>query len=380
MFQKKDFINLATVRHEDCVSIYIPTHRAGQETWNGKDAIKLKNKITQLKFALLEKDYNTPTINEFVAPLEKLQKDQEFWQHQSDGLAIFRTPEQLSYYHIPIRFKERFFLNNRFYLKPLIPLIKGQNRFFVLTLSQNDIQFFECTQHSIVNVNIDDLVPNSIEEVIGTETYPNELQFRTLGGGRAMYHGQGGTNSRKETDMKRFFRLINDGLMQMLHDENVPLILAGVDYLMPMFREVCAYRYLMMDRHISGNMENQDMAWIHEQAWELMEGFFNQKKEAALEHYVDMVGSTKATDSLDTIVRAAYSGRIEALYLREGVDYWGYFDKENQTVEIHNHKKKGDGCLLNMAAIQSTLHGSKVYLLDKEEMPIQQEACAVLRY
>src|SRR3954453_11543755 len=93
---------LSTIRREDLedllqspgrprVSIYMPTFRAGVETQ--QNPIRLKNLLRSVQQKLEESGMESTDAAELMTPVRELVDDQAFWQTQSDGLAIFFSPE-----------------------------------------------------------------------------------------------------------------------------------------------------------------------------------------------------------------------------------------------------------------------------------------------
>lgn len=109
--------------------------------------------------------------------------DRPFWQHGSDGLAVFLARDLFRSYRLPIRFDELVAVSNRFHTKPLLPLLTGDGRFYVLALSQNDVRLFLCTKYSVSEVNLEG-VPRSLEEALRYDEAgrPLQLQAHTVGG------------------------------------------------------------------------------------------------------------------------------------------------------------------------------------------------------
>jgi hypothetical protein len=56
MITKKELLQLSGAHDSFCISIYIPTHRAGKETLNGMDARNLKNQLKGVNQKLGEMD------------------------------------------------------------------------------------------------------------------------------------------------------------------------------------------------------------------------------------------------------------------------------------------------------------------------------------
>ncbi len=144
-----------------CVSIYMPIHPAGPEV--RQDPIRFKNLIkeaeAQLIDAGLEPQEATALLqNAGLEPQEAtalLQKaieldTQEFWEQMGDlGLAIFVSQDFFRYYTLPLNFQELVVVTDRFHVKPLLPILNGNGRFYLLALSQQDVRFFEGTHYTI---------------------------------------------------------------------------------------------------------------------------------------------------------------------------------------------------------------------------------------
>ena len=56
----------------------------------------------------------------------------------------------------------------------------------------------------------------------------------SLGKQAAVFHGQGGHNETHKDDLLQYFRLVDASLETVLRESQAPLLLAGVDYLLPL--------------------------------------------------------------------------------------------------------------------------------------------------
>jgi hypothetical protein len=86
----------------------------------------------------------------------------------------------------------------------------------------------------------------------------------------AMFHGHGVGKDDAKDNILRFFHLLDQGLYALLGKESAPLVLAGVDYLFPIYREANSYPHLM-ERGIAGNPEGLKGEELHEQGWRIVE-------------------------------------------------------------------------------------------------------------
>ena len=93
-----------------------------------------------------------------LEPASKFLQDSNFWQHQSDGLAIFISSNRVHRYRLPLNFEEFVTVINHFHIKPLLPLFTGDGQFYILALSQNYIRLLNGTRYSVSEVDIRQVV------------------------------------------------------------------------------------------------------------------------------------------------------------------------------------------------------------------------------
>src|SRR6478736_6982531 len=94
---REDFERLAGIKSQNCISIFIPTHRKGMEVNEGLDWLQFKNQLTEVRDKLLEKNYQEKYVTELLAPAFNLLNDTSFWHLQDNGLAVFMNDENISY-------------------------------------------------------------------------------------------------------------------------------------------------------------------------------------------------------------------------------------------------------------------------------------------
>lgn len=82
-----DELNELTKHHDQpCVSIFLPTERKGPDVLKGR--VRLKNLLSKAEHQLNEQGLAEGNIKRMLAPAWQHVEDEQFWQHQSDGLAL----------------------------------------------------------------------------------------------------------------------------------------------------------------------------------------------------------------------------------------------------------------------------------------------------
>ncbi|GCE24428.1 baeRF7 domain-containing protein [Dictyobacter kobayashii] len=371
--------------YDPCISLFLPIEQVGPEAQ--QNPIRLRNQLREIERQLKQNAGFATKKDELLQPLLNLPDDESLWQEKCQGLAIFRNLEQFHCYHLPERVKEQLVISSHFYLKPLLSLLANDGRFYLLALSQKEIRLLEGTRYTMQEVLLPEKVPERLAATLQYAQSEKELQYHSTGsgalvekGGRhaLVFHGKGENDEAKE-HLTRYFQKINHGLRELLHDETVPLMLAGVEYLTAMYREVNTYPHLL-ESTLTGNPDDLSIQVLHQKAWPLVEPSLSQAQHEALAQYQEYAGTEQASNNISLIVLAAHEGRIATLFIARDREQWGRFDPLTEALEVHESAMPGDDDLLERAATQTILHGGAVYVLDQTDVIDNQLAAAVFRY
>lgn len=375
--------------HSPCVSLYMPMQKAGPEI--RQNPIRFKNLIREAEERLDAMGIrHTEAIN-FLQPAMELDTT-DFWEHQDRGLAIFISSQVFRYYHLPMECQELVVVSDRFHLKPLLHLTNNDGKFYVLALSQKDAKFFEGTRSGLNEVEVENM-PKSIDEALLYDETAKEGQFRiaTPKGSTSnpftrsqpgAFHGQGSPDRDQHQEaILQYFHAIDAALHEKLRNRKAPLILAGVEYLHPIYREANSYPHLL-EEGITRRPELFQAEELHAEAWPIVEPLFQQSQQDAMELYQQLAGEDtgKASSDLKEIISAAYYQRIDSLFVPVGQQIWGEFDSDSMAVDLHPEPQPNDEDMLDFAAIHTLLNGGTVYVVKPEQMPNDASAAAIFRY
>jgi hypothetical protein len=378
---KEDLKILSEITSDVCISFFLPTHRTGNET--EQDPIRFKNLLREVEKRLLEKGIRRPDVENILKPAENLLQKSGFWSHQSDGLAVYISPERFQTYRLPISLDELIVISNGFHLKPLLPFFARDGHFYILALSQNQVRLLEGTRHTVDEVNVEEVIP-SMAEAMQFERYYNDVQFRTGsspsqgGESTGMFHGHDPSDDDKNRIL-RWFQKIDDELSTFFSVEQSPVILAGVDYLFPIYKEANSFPHIV-EEGISGNPEELSAKELHEKAWPVIRPIFSKLEEEAQDKYFAVKDNGQTSNAIDEIVPAALHGRVDTLFVAVGEQIWGSYNKDNLSIRVHNEHQTGDEDLLNLAAVQTFLNGGTIYAVEPENVPDGKSAAVILRY
>lgn len=382
---RENIEKLARKSDQFLISIYMPTHRVGREIQ--QDPIRMKNLLRRVREQLEDVGLRKPEIDELLKPVETLSSEATFWQHQSDGLAIFLTDKFVKYFRLPIKFDELLVIANRFHLKPLLPLLSRNGHYYLLALSQNQIRLLEGSLFSIDEIDLEE-VPSSLQEALFYDDPEKQLQYHTstgspgnIGARSSTFHGQGISEDDSKSNILRFFQKVDTGIMELLSSEQSPLVLAGVNYLIPIYREANQYPHLV-ETFIEGNPDELSAEKLHELAWKIVQPIFTSDLHQAMSLYRELSGSDNGltSTSLESIIPAAHYGRIDTLFVSLEKQVWGRFDASKNELVQKREYQINDQDLLDLAAIQTFMNGGIVYALEDEDMPDEVQLAAIFRY
>jgi hypothetical protein len=384
-FSREELRNLIDEQIPPCVSIYMPYDQPG--TMTPLNSIRFKTLLHNAEEQLKALNTDKKDIEAILAPGDALLGDQVYWQEQREGLAVFMSasPSAFRYYpdnSVAIRFPEKEIVANQFHFKPLLPLLFGDGDFFVLALSRQHVGLLKATRDTIHPVELQ-RVPHNMGEALGVEIPPPEIQGRPMnvGGGEQTGVFGGYDPGEYEKDrILRYFREVDHDLHRVIGDQSAPLVLAGQEYLHPLYREVNTYSHLM-DEGIRIDSERLPAAELHKLAWSLIEPGILKKREDAVNRYRQLAAKGLSSNKLADILAAAHFARVDILFVESGKEQFGSYDPGTDRLEVHAESRSGDSDLLDEAATHTVLNGGTVYMLPLEEMPDPiGEVNAIFRY
>lgn len=382
LLPKNIFEDLASKHGKNCVSIYLPMYKTGKEQNEHLAQANLKHCIKEVQKTLSEYQFSKEESNTYLEPVKQLIDTVELWRNPSDGLAIFLDTNQLVYYTIPIPFKTQTYVADHFYLKPLLPLYNDDGLYYVLELSMDHVKLHEASKYTFNDLFIEDFAPNKLEKAVGYDFKPKMLQFRSgqAPHGAGMFHGYGEGKDDEKKEILAYFNTINNGLIKIIGDSKAPLILACVDKLFPLYKQVNSYSNLF-DKNINGNPELMEKTKLHEASWHLVLPYFNKTKQEKLKLFKDLYHTKKTTYEVEDTISAAINGKIDTLFIQDNIDLYGTYNRENEHVSLDKLKKANNASLSNLSALHTIKQGGIVFLLNADEMPVKGEPLnALLRY
>ncbi|WP_372624475.1 hypothetical protein [Falsiroseomonas sp.] len=367
------------------VSLYLPTHVRGAET--RQDPIRLKNLIAEARQSLESAGLKPRETDAILDPAVALVEDNDFWQHQDIGLALFLGDAQTHTYKVPIAFDQKVAVGPAFHVTPLLPLLAADGAFHVLTITAQSVRLFEASRFSMVEDDAAGL-PGSVDEVSGQPDYENPLQASPVGRPhtgainitKSQVSGESPEDWRKANTVEFVHRIAVE-LERHLARHRLPVVLIADAEIQGHFQKLSDLGPLLAGV-VETNPESRDVNALHAAAYDVVRPMFEEGRRRAVDHLAALLGSGEAHATLDAgeIVKAAHLGRIETLMLAEGAELRGRFDEATGKVTMGGEDAAERQNLLDGVAAQVLRHGGAITIVTPEEMPNGAAAAAVLRF
>lgn len=377
-----DLAELRTERTPPCVSLYLPTHRAGRDM--EQDPLRLRNLLDAAAAELGAGGARSAAVTQLLQPGHDLLADKAFWAHQEDGLAVFLAAGWWRALTLPYAVPEVLVTSARFHLRPLITGPQPDQEFYAITLNRRGVRLLHGGRFRLEEVELHE-APAGLEDVFSTIIEPEERQIQAHSAARAgdretvMFHGHGLVRDTDDERLREYFRQVDASVMRVLHDRQAPLVLAGPDYLLPLYREVQTYGHAL-DQAAAGNTEWVDDRDLHARLWAVMEPLAEAHVRQQRAAYDERDAHGAARHGLAPVLAAAWQGRVETLFVADDAEIWGRVDEQDGTPVLHDTRRPGDEELLDRAIVTTLARGGEAYELNRLVMPRNDAVAAILRF
>lgn len=377
-FSFSELKTLAALPPALTASVYLPTHRV--PALRHQDHTRLKQLLHEARLLLSTSVGEAQAVALLSPALAELDQP-EFWNHPGNGLVLFCRGDGFRHRWTSATLPELALVSQHCHLKPLLPLLQDDGHFYVLELTQHGVHLHAGSRFSWLPVQL-------LEAPAAVAEAPNRLDPEHHTGVRTLRQGDHGAirhfgtsgDEHAKGRVTDFFRLVDHSVCAALHGHREPLIIAGVDYLLPLYRGVNHYTQVLPSG-LGGNADLVPEATLHERAWEMVKPYLGKASADARARFPALLQRNGlASDDLSTVVRASFHGRLADLFVAGDRERWGTYDSASDVLVEHGQQLAGDEDLLNLAIIAAFRTHANVQVLPWEMMPNQGTVAANFRY
>lgn len=364
-------------RDEVCISIYQPTHRhsAGRK----EDKIVFKNQIQKIEKSLANK-YSKLEIEEILYPLYEIEKDNIFWNHTKDGIAILMNKDDCIVYNLDRPLKELTVVADSFHIKPLIRVFQSADMYYVLGVNRKTFKLFYGNRYGLNEIRFDDDTKVAIEDVLGDQYTDSYLTNASYGGTGTMYHGHGSKKDEIDKDIEKYLRYVDRFVLDNYSNPaKAPLVLAALDEYQGGFRKLTHNRWLL-DEGIKKDFESMSLENLRDESWKIVEKIYLDRTRVLIDRFETAKSKGLGGDDLAEIAKRAVENRIEMMLIESDRLLAGKIDLQTgEIIEKDLDHMDTDDILDDLTELVFVA-GGEVVLLPKEKMPTDKGVAAVYRY
>lgn len=375
MVSEKTISELINQNGEVFVTIALPTHKKGEES--KQDPIRFKNLLTEASQKLAKKISGNGNIEKLLKPAKELLDKPLYWSHLDRGMAVYITEDSFRVYKLPYSVEEQVFVNDHFLITPLLPMTSMDGTFNLLTVSRQKLRLLQCTRNEVTDITPDHIT-TSVDDYLEVDP-EKQLQFHSGSRGqKAVYFGHNANEEDKMIVVEMYFREAEKEITSILNKSQNPAVLVGLAENLALYRKINSYSRVL-ENDVQTHPDELSEKILRDNAWDIIKNHFLADMYRSLENYSES-STEKYSNNLGDIVEATVMGKSNTIFIAKDEQKWGFYDKENHTVQYSNNSNDEDVELLNWLSITGFKTGSKVYILPKEEMPTRSTVAAEFRF
>lgn len=367
------------------ISIYLPTHRHPTPPHMQEDQTRYKNLIREAKEKWLS-DNTNPNMSAIFEQMEEKLEHLNFWQHTTEGMAVFAGPDTFEVYNLPVECEERVCVADSYDVTPLFITMAYDQPYYLLALAMHNTKLFKGDMYGLEPVAID--FPTSPEDALNIdEMFSGSNTVRSQNGPSGASnviapHGQGDSNGAGREERLSYFRIIENMIMDAKDiDHSLPVIVAGTDSEAGDFRTMSKLPTLV-HAYVQGNHTNSTLQDLAALAWPVVQlEIIGKRAIEAVDQLNEKVGIQKSSYNYKDMTEAADMGRVKTLLVgitRKTTDTVS--DAVQTAVPILTFAKQYEYEHIAELVKKVLAQGGNILGVGNELMPAKVPVAAIYRY
>lgn len=367
----EDLLRLTSVQDGPCISIYMPA---------------LISKTLQMEFDalvrrtqyLLNHDKREELREELMENLYNFNPS-EYLSSQEKGLAVFVNKHWHSYFPVTHDLPSQVVVADSFHLKPLLEDLQKEHVFNILVLTANECLFFNCdgdkTAESHTFLYHQGQHSNSIHWKFQDES--EDVQIPHL---KSHLRGRGQQDSKfkKKSSVKLFLRWIEAKIKKGAGYRTLPLYVFTSNTLFLAYKEISSHPDPIHFPVDTSKGLPRTESLLHQANTQIHKNSRKHKSVATAE-MAELSSQKKVVDDILKISKAALSGKIKTLFLRDNIEIWGLLHRKSGQLTMHEKQMDSkDDDILDDIACEVIRHGGEVMVLTSNDMPTGSPVAAIL--
>ncbi|BAU63367.1 hypothetical protein STA3757_07310 [Stanieria sp. NIES-3757] len=358
MITRQDLNQLQSLIEVPALSILLPTHRTSPD--NRQDPILVKNLVNEAVERLTQ-EFSQRELGPLLERLETLVSEIDY-PYTLDGLALYVSHDFAKLYYLPFPVPARVVIDRTFATRDLVYGMHRALRYWVILLSQASTRLLAG-------------IGETLEEVRDAN-----FPMKMTGPGATAPLPYDSDSSYLDDRHRRFFQQVDNAFVAYNKEEELPLIVGGVDRQISFFQEVSQYTPT-----ISGTLTgNFDRAAVHElfpQVWPLVQSVREARRADALQELERAVGTQKVVSTIEEAWRMVQEGRGKRLLVEKNYHVPAILTDSGQLELVDS----SGGTEVMDDAVDEIIElvlakGGKVTLVEDDTLSVSRRIALILRY
>ncbi|NLJ95335.1 MAG: hypothetical protein GX326_07605 [Clostridiaceae bacterium] len=300
------------------ISLYQPTTRIGDQ----RDLLIYKNLVKSVE-GLLDNDSanNTEKTRE---SLKNLQRDSNFWQYRTEGLAMFVKGDQRLVFDLNQSVKESATVKDLPFLVPLIEATQIAEDHFVLDISKDRFQLWYSNGVRLFPIEED--VAKSFSELFDDLDSDADVNYGSYRGKIPTYHGYRAKPEEDEKNKEKYFRYMDNQLSTYFKNHDLKVLLGGTTENIADWKNRATSQYYL-DQDLGkpvGDFSDQELLNFTN---DLFAQRFEKEASKKLERLQAALANERASTNLTEIQQKLSERNVEDLIV-------GYSYSDAQTTQV----------------------------------------------
>ena len=171
------------------------------------------------------------------------------------------------------------------------------------------------------------------------------------GATKSVTFGTSADRDREHEYLTHFLAEVEKAVTAHLHNDPAPLVLAGVEHEIAIYRHLSRYRQTL-EQPVLGSPDGMSDTELHEKAMQVVLQSPSELLQNALADFGSRRHRTASPPMPATAIQAARLGRVMDFLIAENAENWGIWNAETQDVSTGSKRRRAAECrgATNLAA------------------------------
>jgi hypothetical protein len=345
------------------VSLYLPTTPLTQQAQ--ADRVAFRNLAGEALAQLA--DHDKREVRALEELLLDLVDDDDFWDTQANGLAVFATPAGLRSFRLPTRLTSLAEVSDRFHIKPLLRVMTVPQSAFVLALTADSVRVIEVFPDMPAHAVKVEGMPKDAASAAGRASIKERSPSGRIQGAEGM-----------KVRLGQYARKVDQALREFLAGRDLPLILVATEPLLSIYRLVQSYPHLAATA-VTTNPDAMSDGELAASARAVLDELFREELDGIRGLFEQRKGEHRTTTDVAQAARAATYGAVQKLLVDIDEVLPGTVAEDGEITLAAGPSAASYGVVDEIAG-RALLTGARVLGVRREDIPGGGSLAAILRY